>query len=422
MEKIKDVYQELYTSNNSYFFKDREASKDARDKNYIPFYIALGIKGRPFEEDLVIPVTKDYLDNLTLKKLLDDQIIYKNEDTILESLQLGDIVEFDRELNRKLKKTFNQLKDLMTDPSADKEIYSEPLNFGKWQIKGHLIKEKRVELAEYVLLNLVYIEINSPAEGYNNIKQYIARFKIDSYNKKNYKYNVERKNRIISKSYQSRFGPFETTVIDYTTDKYDMMKIPVVKKRMEERKKWLSEYYDIDILFLIFSPIRFLRFKHMQNRLTKDYTEEGMAVVPSAVRLVHSPTAGAEPTKSAIKKVKPSIVSDIRENALFDGVWEYQDIEYLLQIDLLVDNGILVPTDFSYCSPPYAIVYKAVKDGVLIVGGIEHYFQSSKAYKQGHFITYTCNKKMGREGTQVLIKYRDEIGNTNKVLTCEEIG
>ena len=28
---------------------------------------------------------------------------------------------------------------------------------------------------------------------------------------------------------------------------------------------------------------------------------------------------------------------------------------------------------------------------------------------------------MGKEGTQVLIKFRDEIGNTNKVLTCAEM-
>lgn len=403
MEKVREIYQELYTSNNSYFFKGN------RDKNdnipfYIPFYIALGIKGRPFEEDLVIPVTKDYLDSLTLKKLLDDQIIDKDEDTILESLQLGNIVDFDRGLNRKLKKTFNQLKDLMTDPSVDKEIYSEPLNFGKWQIKGHLIKEKRVDLTELVLLNLVYIEINSPAEGYNSIKQYIVRFKIDSYNKKKSNItnsnmlSIERKNRIVSNpKYQFRFGPFETPVTDYTTDKNDMMKIPVVKKRIEERKKWLPEYSNEDILFLIFSPVRFLRLKHMQNRLTKDYAEKGT------------------------KKAKPSIVKDIRENALFDGVWDYKDIEYLLQIDLLVDNGILVPTDFNYFSPPYAIVYKAGKDGTLIVGGIEHNFQTSKAYKEGHFITYTSNRKMGKEGTQVLIKFRYEIGNTNKVLTCAEM-
>lgn len=398
MEKIREVYQELYTS-NSYLFRDTETSKDARDKNHIPFYVAIGIKGRPFEEDLVIPTTKDYLDNLTLEKLLYDQIIDKNEDIILESLQLGDIVEFDKGLSRKLKKTFNQLKDLMTDPSADKEIYSEPLNFGKWQITGHLIKEKRVELTELVLSNLVYVKINSPTECYNNIKQYIARFKIDSYNKKksNNEKNVERRNRIVSKSsYQHRFGPFETPVIDYTTNKYDMIKMYVVNKRIKERKKWLPEYSDEDILLLIFSPIRFLRFKHMQNRLTKDYSEKG------------------------IKKVK-SIVSDIRENALFDEVWGYKDIEYLLQIDLLVENGIIVPTDFNYCYPPYATVYKAIKDGSLLVGGIEHYFQSSKAYKQGHFITYVCNKKMGRDGTQVLIKYRDEIGNTNKMLTCADM-
>ncbi len=409
MEKIKEVYQELYTS-NSYLFRDN------RDKNniYIPFYIALGIKGRPFEEDLVIPVTKDYLDSLTLKKLLDDQIIDKNEDTILESLQLGNIVDFDRELNRKLKKTFNQLKDLVTDPSVDKEIYSEPLNFGKWQIKGHLIKEKRVDLTELVLSNLVYIEINSPAEGYNSIKQYIVRFKIDSYNKKK---SVEGNNRIISKPRYDRFrfGPFETHVIDYTTDKYDMMKMSVVKKRIEERKKWLPEYSDEDILFLIFSPIRFLRFKHMQNRLTKDYAINSKTVTGAAGN------CSLMLSEKEIKKVKPSIVSDIRENALFDGVWNYKDIEYLLQIDLLVDNGIIVPTDFNYCSPPYAIVYKAVKDGSLVVGGIEHNFSSSKAYKQGHFVTYTSNRKMGKEGTQVLIKFRDEIGNTNKVLTCAEI-
>lgn len=393
------ITQELFTS-NSYFFKDR----DAGDNNNIPFYIVLGIKGKPFEEDLVIPVTKDYLNNLTLKKLLDDQIIDKDEDNILESLQLGNIVEFDRELNRKLKKTFFKLKDLMTDSSASKEIYSEPLNFGKCSIKGHLIKEKRVDLTEPVLLNLVYTEINSPVDNYNNIRQYIVRFKIDSYNKNNYKYNTERhnktiskSNRIVSKSYQSVFGPFETPVLDYTNDRYDMMRIPIVKKRIDERKKWLPEYSNEEILYLIFSPIRFLRLKHIQNRLIKDYSEKG------------------------VKKLKPSIVRDIRQNALFDSVWEYKDIEYLLQIDLLVDNGIIVPTDFNYHSPPYSIVYKAVKDGVLMVGSIEHHFQSSKTYKQGHFITYTCNKKMGRDGTQVLIKYRDEIGNTNKMLTYEEI-
>jgi hypothetical protein len=393
MEKIKEVYQELYTS-NSYFFKEDKT-------NSIPFYIALGIKGKPFEEDLVIPVTKDYLNNLTLKKLLDDQIIDKDENTIIESLQLGNIVKFDRELNRKLRKTFDDLKDLITDNSIDKEIYSEPLNFEKWQIKGHLIKEKRVDLTELVLLNIIYVEINSSTDCYNNVRQYIVRFKIDSYNKNNLKYNAARNYRTISKSnrivskYQSRFGPFETPVLDYTTDRHDMMKIPVIKKRIDERKKWLPEYPEENILFLIFSPIRFLRFKQMQKRLIRDYTEN--------------------------KKIKPSIVKDIRENALFDGIWEYKDIEYLLQIDLLVDNGIIVPTDFNYCMPPYATVYKAIKDGVLIVGGIEHFFQSSKAYKQGHFITYMCNRKMGKEGTQVLIKYRDEIGNTNKMLTCAEM-
>lgn len=396
MEKIKEVYQELYTSNNSYFFNHG-------DKNNTPFYIVIGIKGRPFEEDLVLPVTKDYLNDLTLKKLLDEQIIDKNEDTLLESLQLGNIVDVDRKLNKKLKKTINQLKDIITDSSLDKEIYSDPLNFGKWEIKGHVIKEKRVDLNELVLLNIIYIEINSPEECYNNIKQYIVRFKIYSYNKNNYKYNVERNNKTTKSKYQSMFGPFETPVIDYTMNIHDMMKIPVVKKRIDERKKWLPEYSDEDILFLIFSPVRFLRFKHMQNRLTKGYVENSK-------------------TEKGIKKVnKPSIVSDIRKNALFDGVWDYKDIEYLLQIDLLVDNGILIPTDFNYFSPPYAIVYKVVKDGVLIVGGIEHHFKSSKAYKQGHFVTYTSNRKMGKEGTQVLIKYRDEIGNTNEMLTCEEI-
>lgn len=395
MEKIKEVYLELYTSNNSSFFKDE------RDKNqsalvYIPIYISIGIKGRPFDEDLVIPVTRDYLDNLTLKTLLEDQIINKNEDAIIESLQYGNVLDFDKELNRKLRKTFNRLKELSTDSSVDKEIYSEPLDFEKWEIKGHLIKVKRVEPTELVLPNLVYIEVNSPSEGYNNIKQIIVRFKIDSHNK-NKPYNVERTPRIVSNKYQTRFGPFETPVKGYTTDKNDMMKIPAIKKRIDERKKWLPEYNDIDILFLIFSPIRFLRFNHIQNRLTKGYADKGT------------------------RKTKPSIVSDIRENALFDGVWDYKDIEYLLQIDLLVDNGVIVPTDFNYYSPPYTIVYKAIKDGVILVGGIEHYFQSSKPYKQGHFITYMSNKKMGKEGTQILIKFRDEIGNTNKMLTCAEM-
>jgi hypothetical protein len=394
MVDIKEVYQELFTSNNSYFFRIE------RDKNVIPFYIVIGIKDRLFEEDLedlVIPVTKDYLNNLTLKKLLDDQIVDKNEDTILESLQLGNIIDFDRKLNRELKKTFNKLKELITDPSADKEIYSEPMNFGNLEIKGHLIKEKRVDLTELVLLNLAYVEINFPEKGYNNIKQYIVRFKIDTYNKKKFKV-VEKNNRIISNSrYQSRFGPFETPVIDYTTNIIDMVKIPVIKKRIDERKKWLSEYSEEDILFLIFSPVRFLRLRYMQNRLNRDYDEEGS------------------------KKVKPSVIKDIRKNALFDDVWNYKDIEYLLQVDLLVDNGIIIPTDFNYFSPPYGIVYKAVKDGVMTVGGIEHHFQGPKAYKEGHFITYTSNRKMGKEGTQVLIKYRDEIGNTNRMLTCEDM-
>lgn len=397
MENIKEVYQELYTSNNSYFFRDNG------DKNFnIPFYIAIGIKGRPFDEDLVIHVTKDYLNDLTLKKLLDDQIVNNNEDKLLENLN-NNIIHFDKELNRKLRKTFNQLKDLMTDSSADKEIYSTPLNLRKWQIIGHLVKEKRVDLTESILSNLIYLEINSPNEGYNNIQQYIVRFKIDSNQKKTN--NIQRTNRIISNTiYQSRFGPFETPVMDYTIDKNDMMNIPVVKKRIDERKKWLSEYSDEDLLFLIFSPIRFLRFKHMQNRLTKEYVDSSKIL-----------------SEKGKKKSKPSIVNDIRQNALFDGLWDYKDLEYLLQIDLLVDNGIIVPTDFNYCFPPYSIVYKVIKDGALIVGGIEHYFNGSKEYRQGHFITYMCNKKMGKEGTQVLIKYRDEIGNTNKMLTCAEM-
>lgn len=390
MENGKEVYQELYTSNNSYFFRPDG------DKNIIPFYAIIGIRGRPLEEDLVIPITKDYLNNLTLKNLLEDQIASKNEDNILESLMLDNMIYFDRRLNGILKKTFNQLRDLISDPSADKEIYSEPLNFGKLPIKGHLIKEKIVDLTESVLSNLAYIEINSYTEGYNNIKQYVVRFKIDSHKKKSN--NVEKNNRIRSGSKTlSRFGPYETPVVDYTTVKHDMMKMPVIRKRIYERKKWLPEYSEEDILYLIFSPIRFLRLKHMQNRLIKDYVEKG------------------------VKKGKPSIVKDIRENALFGGVWSYEDLEYLLQIDLLVENGIIVPTDFNYFSPPYGIVYKAVKNGVMIVGGIEHHFQSSKAYKQGNFITYVCNRKMGKEGTQVLIKYRDEIGNTNKVLTCADM-
>jgi hypothetical protein len=391
MENSKEVYQELFTSNNSYFFRSDG------DKNLIPFYVVIGIKGRPLEEDLVIPVTRDYFNNLTLEKLLDDQIVSKNEDAILESLQLGNMIEFDRKLGRTLKKTFNRLKDLMTDPSADKEIYSEPLNFGKLQIKGHLLKEKRVDLTESILLNLAYIEISSQTEGYNSIKQYVVRFKIDSHKKKRTIIS-EKNNRVKSSSKSlSRFGPFETPVTGYTTVRHDMMEMPVIRKRIDESKKWLPGYSDEYILFLIFSPVRFLRLKHMQNRLTRGYSEKGG------------------------KKAKPSIVKDIRENALFDNVWDFKDIEYLLQIDLLVDNGIIVPTDFNYFSPPYAIVYKAIKDGVLIVGGIEHLFQSSKAYKQGHFITYVCNRKMGREGTQVLIKYREEIGSTNKVLTCAEM-
>jgi hypothetical protein len=388
MENGKEVYQELYTSNNSYFFRHDG------DKNIIPFYAIIGIRGRPLEEDLVIPITKDYLNNLTLKNLLDDKILSKKEDDALESLGLGNMIYFDRRLNGKLKKTFNQLRDLLSDPSADKEIYSEPLSFGKYQIKGHLIKDRIIDPTESVLSNLAYIEINSQIEGYNNVKQYVVRFKIDSHKKKSN--NVEKNDMIRSKSL-SRFGPFETPVIDYTAIKHDMMKIPVVKKRIDERKKWLPEYSEDDILFLIFSPIRFLRLKHMQKRLTKDYVEKGA------------------------KRAKPSIVKDIRENALFGGVWNYEDLEYLLQIDLLVENGIIVPTDFNYFSPPYGIVYKAVKNGVLIVGGIEHHFKSSKAYKQGHFITYVCNRKMGKEGTHVLLKYRDEIGNTNKVLTCAEM-
>ena len=405
MGDVEEVYQELYTSNNSYFFRDDGS------KNNIPFFISIGIIGRPFEEDLVIPVTKDYLKNLTLKKLLDDQIVDKSENTILESLQLGNIIDFDKKLNRELKKTFHSLKESITDPSEDKEIYSEPLNFGKLETKGHLIKQKRVEPNELVLLNLVYIEINSQTEGYNNVKQYIARFKIYSYNRKKLT-TVEKNNRIVSSSKQlSAFGPFKTPVIGYTMDKYDMMRMPVVKKRIDERKKWLQEYSDEDILFLIFSPIRFLRFKHMQNRLTRDYAEEDKE------KMVYDAIRSGKGTKTT----KPSIVNDIKKNALLDSIWEYDDLEYLLQIDLLVENGVIVPTDFNYCSPPYAIVYKVVKDGILMIRDIEHHFKSSKDYKEGHFITYMCNKKMGRDGTQVLIKYREELGNTNKTLTCAEI-
>lgn len=152
----------------------------------------------------------------------------------------------------------------------------------------------------------------------------------------------------------------------------------------------------------------------MQNRLIRNYIE-------------------GNKTKPSISKARPSIVSDIKDNALLGGVWEYKDIEYLTQIDMLIDNGIIVATDFNYYSPPYSILYKAIEDGILIIGGIEHHFESPKVYeinkdglieeirKPGHFITYTCMKKMGSEGTQVLIKYQNEIGTTNRMITCKEM-
>lgn len=396
LEKVKEIYQELYSQDNPYF-KNREN---------IPYYIVIGIKGKSFEDDLAIPITKDYLQtSLTLKKLLEEHILNKNEDTILASLQLGDIIDVDASLRQKLKKTFNELKNSLANSPLEMEIYSEPLDFGpEWQIKGHNIKQKKVNLDDFILENLMYIEINSPTEGYTNVKQYMVRLKIDSIKIRE---ELSKTKVIVRSKEEGKFGPIETPVINYTPEKSKIMKMPVVKTRIEQRKKWLQTYSEEDLFYLIFSPIRFLRFKHMQNKLIKDYVEGG--------------------------KSKPSIISDIRENALLGGVWEYKDIEYLMQIDLLVSNGIIVSTDFNYCSPPYSVLYKAIKDGVLMVGGIEHNFEcpkeeeiikddiKEKIKKPGHFITYTCMKKMGSEGTQVLIKYQNEIRTTNRMLTCKEM-
>ena len=398
LKKVKEVYQELYNPDNPSFFMD-----------YIPYYIVIGIKDKSFEDDLAIPVTKNNIEKFTLNQFLKLYILDKNEDTILDSLNIGNIIEVDTILRQKLKKTFNELKDLLNEKQF--EIFSEPLELGvDWQKKGQPILEKKVNLEDPILKYLMYISINAPEESYINIKQYMAHFKFEQK-------IVERFDRpisIIRKEERSRerFKSIET-VIDYKPDKFKIMKIPAVRKRIEERKKWLP-YSEYDLFYLIFAPIRFLRFKHMQNRLIRNYIE-------------------GNKTKPSISKARPSIVSDIKDNALLGGVWEYKDIEYLTQIDMLIDNGIIVATDFNYYSPPYSILYKAIEDGILIIGGIEHHFESPKVYeinkdglieeirKPGHFITYTCMKKMGSEGTQVLIKYQNEIGTTNRMITCKEM-
>jgi hypothetical protein len=387
LKKVKEVHQELYNPDNPSFFKED-----------IPYYIVIGIKGKSFEDDLAIPVTRDNIEKFTLNQFLELYIYNKNEDTFLETLNIGNIVEVDTILRQKLKKTFNELKDLLVEKQF--EIFSEPIELGPdWQKKGQPILEKKVNLDDSILKYLMYISINAPEESYINVRQYTVHFKFESI--------IAKTEIIIQKEKISKeFKPIETQ-FNYQPDKYKLMKIPAVKRRIEERQKWLS-YSGPDYLFyLIFAPIRFLRFKHMQNRLTRNYIEGG--------------------------KAKPSIVNDIKENALLGGVWEYKDIEYLTQIDMFVDNGIIVPTDFNYYSPPYSTIYKAIKDGVLIVGGIEHHFEGpkeeeiirdgikEKIRKPGHFITYTCMKKMGSEGTQVLIKYQNEIGTTNKMLTCKEM-
>ena len=399
LKKVKEVYQELYNPDNPSFFMEG-----------IPYYIVIGIRGRSFEDDLAIPVTKNNIEN-SLEKFLALYIYNKNEDSILESLNIGNIIEVDASLRQKLKKTFNELKDLLIEKQF--EIFSEPLELGAdWQKKGQPILEKKVNLEDSILKYLFCISINAPEEGYINIKQYMAHFK---FGQKMIDRSRSIPISIIQKEERSerfRFKPIET-FIDYEPDKSKIMKIPAVNKRIKERKKWLP-YSENDLFYLIFAPIRFLRFKHTQNRLIKNYIEQNK-------------------TKPSISKARPSIVSDIRDNALLGGVWEYKDIEYLTQIDMLVDNGIIVPTDFNYFSPPYSTIYKAIKDGVLIVGGIEHNFECSKEeemtidgiknikQRPGHFITYTCMKKMGSEGTQVLIKYQNEIGTTNRMITCKEM-
>lgn len=179
MENIKEAYQELYASNDSYFFR-----KDG-NKN-IPFYVSIGIRGRPLEEDLVIPVKKDYIENITCEKFLDDHVIYQSEDKIIESLQLGNIVDFDNDLRGRIIKTINSLKEILIDHCRDdyyKEIYLEPLNSKNWRIVGD-IKEKRVKPKESALSNLMYVEINSPDESLNSVKQYIVRLKIDSFKRR----------------------------------------------------------------------------------------------------------------------------------------------------------------------------------------------------------------------------------------------
>lgn len=386
LKKVKEVHQELYNPDNPSFFKED-----------IPYYIVIGIKGRSFEDDLAIPVTRDNIEKFTLNQFLELYIYNKNEDTFLETLNIGNIVEVDTALRQKLKKTFNQLKDLLIEKQF--EIFSTPIDLGPdWQKKGQPILEKKVNLEDSILKYLMYISINAPEESYINVRQYTVHFKFEPI--------MEKTEIIIQKEKRSKeFKPIETQ-FNYDPDKYKIIKIPAVRKRIDERKKWLP-YSEEDLFYLIFTPIRFLRFKHMQNRLIKNYIEGG--------------------------KTKPSIISDIKENALLGGIWEYKDIEYLTQIDMLVDNGIIVPTDFNYYCPPYSTIYKAIKDGVLIVGGIEHHFEGpkeegiirygikEKIRKSGNFITYTCMKKMGNEGTQVLIKYQNEIGTTNKMLTCKEM-
>ncbi len=394
LKKVKEVYQELYNSDNPSFFREG-----------VPYYIVIGIKGKSFEEDLAINITRDNIEKFTCNKFLQLYILDKDEDSFFKFLDIRNIIEVDPILRQKLKKTFNDIKGVII--GGEYEIISEPINLGSdWKKKGQPILERKVSLDDSMLKYLMFVSINSPEENYNNVKQYMAHFKIQSRIKQNSEIIIkEERSKDKEERSKEEFKPIET-IIDYEADKNIIMKIPAVKRRIEERKKWLP-YSDEDLFYLIFAPIRFLRFKHMQNRLIKNYIENG--------------------------KAKPPIVSDIKENALLDGVWEYKDIEYLVQIDMLVENGIIVPTDFNFCSPPYSVIYKAIKDGVLMVGGIEHHFECTKEEeiikngikekirKPGHFITYTCMKKMGSEGTQVLIKYQNEIGTTNRMITCKEM-
>ncbi len=80
---------------------------------------------------------------------------------------------------------------------------------------------------------------------------------------------------------------------------------------------------------------------------------------------------------------------DVRFNVMRGRPWKNEDIEYMKEIKRLLDAGVIRRTTSYWFGSPFPTIFKAIKDGLMTVGGKKYKF------KDGDEIVWQC--QMSRE-------------------------